>query len=503
MSSRCSTTILVLSAFSLLICPATLAQTPTTAGTRGTTQGQPGSASVPLNLTFIQPAAQMSTGQQTPAPSPRRDPVQEALELSKKGESLLSQDGQASEATIVLQKALCILESRFGLNSIQLGSVLNNLARATELQGKPVEAEPIYRRSLLIYETTLGSTDRETCSIRVNLANLLVQNGKAQEAQVQYEQAVPILEDTLANHPALIQSMESLAALYEKQRSYGQSAELLERVLIQMEISLGKQSPSLVAILKKLSKCYVKQSRPDLAEPKLAQIKAIKELCPGEDNTEVVSAMTDLAAVLLQQGKIQPAQLLYERAIASLDKNTKADRSALIPVLSNLAGIYLAQDKSDAESIYCRVIDMEESIESATFANDLCALAGLYARRRDFTSAEPLLERALTVIGHTTDPGDPRLIVATKQLGIVYEAQGKQLEALALYERTAALTGMSKQSLRSEAIPATDRYVPVSQTETVPGPKTKMQKVTTGMRALLKGVSNSALQAVGLPATGR
>lgn len=494
----------ILSAF-FLLCSAALAQP---ARPAAKTAGQDSTSASPAVQNPAANASQPSgstnatnggaTAQTAPQPAVvvMPDPVRDAVELSKKGEILL-QEGKNAEAVGVLRKSLAMLESRFGPNSIQLGSVLNNLARATELQGKLIDAEPIYRRCVLIYEAALGATDPETCSIRINLANLLVQNGKALEAQVQYEQALPILETTLGNHPAMIQSMETLAGLYEKQRNYARCAELLERVLAQLEVSNGKQSASLVPVLKKISKCYLKQERPDLAEPKLAQLKSIKEVCSGENSPEVVTAINELAAVTLQQGKVLEAQVLYERAVAILNKNANPDNAMLIPVLSNLAGIYLTQNKPDAELIYCRVIELQETSESASYADDLIALAGLYSRQGQLASAEPLFERALSVLERKSS-GDPRLIATTRQLGSIYESQGKQLEALALYERTAALTGVSKQSLRPDTLP--NRFVPVSQTQSVPQePKTRMQKLGSGMRTILR-VTNSVL---GLPGPGR
>jgi len=68
--------------------------------------------------------------------------------------------------------------------------------------------------------------------------------------------------------------------------------------------------------------------------------------------------------------------------------------------------------------------------------------------RKQFTSAEPLYQRALAIWEKSLPSGDPRLRLGIENLAILYTRQGKHAQASVLYDR---VRGMQAGSLSTVA----------------------------------------------------
>jgi CHAT domain-containing protein len=90
------------------------------------------------------------------------------------------------------KRVLAIEEKAFGSHHPAIGTVLNNLGKFFESQGRYSDAEPLFKRSLAIYEKALGPNHPDAASSMNNLARIYYRWGR-------YADAYESIRPTFAN----------------------------------------------------------------------------------------------------------------------------------------------------------------------------------------------------------------------------------------------------------------------------------------------------------------
>jgi tetratricopeptide (TPR) repeat protein len=120
--------------------------------------------------------------------------------------------GNYPAALVEAQKLEAGVKARFGVNHVNYGIVLNNLAEVYRDQGKYADAEGLHKRALAIREKALGKNHPSVADTLNNLASVYKDQGKYADAEGLYKRALPIKEKALGkDHPELAQSLSGLA----------------------------------------------------------------------------------------------------------------------------------------------------------------------------------------------------------------------------------------------------------------------------------------------------
>jgi len=106
--------------------------------------------------------------------------------------ALCHSQGKYAFAENYYQKALAINEKNCGIDSLEVGQNLHNLAIVYSAKLRYDEAEPLYQRSIAIKEKHLGAEHKDLLSNLKNYARLLKALKRDEEAERMEERAAAI-----------------------------------------------------------------------------------------------------------------------------------------------------------------------------------------------------------------------------------------------------------------------------------------------------------------------
>jgi tetratricopeptide (TPR) repeat protein len=310
----------------------------------------------------------------------------------------LRERGRYTEAEMLLEQTLTILEHVLGTDNPEVEDNLNRLGCTWWDQARYPEAQTVHERALAIRERALGPDHPDVAQSLQNLAHTLWEQGLYAEARPRYERSVGICERTLGrDHPTLALCVEGLGNLHYVEGRYDEARQLYERALEIRERALGPDDPHVAHSLNNIANVYLEQTRYAEARPLYASALKIRERALGSAHPDVAASIANLAELTRREGRYAEAQPLYQRALMVWESGLGPDHPDLTYSLEGLASIHL--------------------------------------ERAQYNEAEPLLERALAIQERTLGPNHPTVARVVVALGSLREAQGNTADAVVLLER--------------------------------------------------------------------
>jgi len=283
---------------------------------------------------------------------------------------------------------------------------------------------------------------------------------RAEELKVEgkYSEAIPLIQQALAIwenelgmvHPHVARRVQYLAILYKEQGNYAQAELLIKRALAIREKVPGEEE-YLRRSLISLASLYRERGNYTQVEPLLERSLALSEKMFSKEDRYAAQALNDLALLYQKQGNYSQAESLYQRSLAISEKLTNGNKFNLsiqagdtdaidkVNTLSNLATLYLAQGNySQAEVLLKRTLTLHEDRakpNSNDIAANLNSLGSLYSKQGQFSEAEPLLKRALALV-ETQEQENVNSATVFNNLALLYQAQGKYNQAEPLLKRS-------------------------------------------------------------------
>jgi len=326
----------------------------------------------------------------------------------------LRERGRYTEAEILLQQALTILEHVLGHDHAEVADNLNRLGCTRWDQARYPESQTLHERALAIRERALGSDHPDVAQSLQNLAHTIWEQGRYAEAKPLYERALDICERALgSDHPTLAQCLEGLGNVQYVQGRYDEARRLYERALAIRERALGPEDPHVAHSLNNIANVYLEQGRYAEARPLYAAAMDIRERALGGDHPDVAASIANLAELARKEGRYSEAQPLYERALVVWERGLGPDHPDLSFSLEGLASIHLERAQlNDAEPLLERALAIQEGTlgqDHPTVARVLVALASLRKAQGQNADALVLLERALRIHERTFADAHPDL----------------------------------------------------------------------------------------------
>jgi CHAT domain-containing protein/tetratricopeptide (TPR) repeat protein len=298
--------------------------------------------------------------------------------------------GRYPEALPLAQAMASNLEK--GPANSDLAGALNNLAQVYGALGRDAEAEPLYKRALAILETSVGLDSVAIAPELNNLGALYEREQRYAEAEPLFKRALAISEKALPpSHPDVGRALNNLATLYERQDRHAEAEPLFRRALAIYEKAAGPESPAVATLANNLGQVVKVEGRYGEAEPLIKRSLAIREKVLGRDHPDVARSLNNLADLYQRERKFAEAEPLFKRALAIREQTVGADHPDTMASVNNLASLYQAAGRT------ADALPLTERAMAAGRAQT-GAIAVLFdAQGKQLMAAEKALDEALDI----------------------------------------------------------------------------------------------------------
>jgi tetratricopeptide (TPR) repeat protein len=159
----------------------------------------------------------------------------------------------------------------------------------------------------------------------------------------------------------------------------------------------------------------------------------------------MASALTKMAEMYYEQENYPEAQRAYERILSWRQGELGISHPEVVDDLNNLAGVMCVQGLfAEAEPLIQRAVTILETAEvpePLKLAENLTSLAGLQFQQGVFDRAEPLLTKALLLREHVLGSNNPELADSLRDLAKLLKKLGRLEDAEKHYTRAKVLLG--------------------------------------------------------------
>jgi len=360
----------------------------------------------------------------------------------------LSAAGQYDSARVVLERALASEERWHGAEVLEMGDILEDLARVTIYLGDLSKAEAQAARALSIKERFLGSGDPSTLNTRSALASIYRYQGRYDLAEVTFREVLEtrrglenpnltsLTGDMLQLGDVLRargRDLEEAQGLDGKAEEVYQEAEQLYREAVRiLHDGSANADRNFVWGLTSLAALLELQGNLDEAEDLFSQAVEIRRRTFGEYHPLVAEAMGGYAGFLTRHDRPLEAERLLRRA-SEIDLRTVGPQhSRHAGTLAGLATALMHQNRlEEADSLIGVAIGIRiaaQGRQAGMVADGLARQAEIRTQMGRYPEAEELLTEALATVTDlgTVGPLLRRIHVAFVRL---YEASGQPEKA--------------------------------------------------------------------------
>lgn len=270
--------------------------------------------------------------------------------------------GLYKEAKLCYQDYLSNAKERFGEDSLEVASSLNNLANVHKDLGEYDEARIYYQQALNLSINHLGENHLDVATIMNNLALLYSQQNSIKkeerdnlnyyrQTEERYLEARNIFRKALKirkfyldeNHPIVAQSLNHLGTLYAgladyswRYYSYTKKAERLLQKAIDIRTHTFKEHPDIAESLNNLACLYTKMYRYSEAESLFFRALALNKRLLGEKHPDVALGLWNLGELYIVESEYSKAKFLFQESLEILKNCLGIDHPLVISAFRRL-----------------------------------------------------------------------------------------------------------------------------------------------------------------------
>jgi tetratricopeptide (TPR) repeat protein/tRNA A-37 threonylcarbamoyl transferase component Bud32 len=290
--------------------------------------------------------------------------------------------GRFDEAEPLIQQALSMSREIHGEQSLQVATCYQTWAVLEETARQDfARSEELHRKDLLIRRAVQDHDTLETGSVINNVAMSVMRQGRLDEAAALMEESNAIVRRLAGDrHPTMARGLENLGNVFFRLGDYERTLDLLtEAISVRREV-FGDDSPEVARGLTNLGAVYRRSGNLTAAETTLRDAVARMERAYGPEHSDVASAHRSLARVLHDQGRIREAEAEYRTALAIAERAFAADSAGLAGYRHALGSMLIEQRRfAEAEPLLVSAFQIHRD---AAGADD----------RRTATAASTLVE---------------------------------------------------------------------------------------------------------------
>lgn len=345
--------------------------------------------------------------------------VERAVELNIKNSDVskllealgdyLSNIGQNVEAIKYYERLIKCIDARAGVDSLESGPALIDLASAAVRLGKYQLARDHNERALEIYRAKYGAGHRYTTYAIAPLARVAYHQGKYDEALSYSEELAAIYTREYGpDSQWLLSVIQDVADIKATQGHYTEAMQYCESPLSQLDAKNGKEHLHSVRTVVRVGQIQQWLGRYDESLRNYETALKIREREFGIDNMLTGDAIDNIAYLYLAQGKYHEAIACTERVLAISDKYPDHFRVVRAYACRNLGEAYLSMHNYESAlpwlqksfKIYCEHIGEHHQWT----AKSQILLGRYYHYTKKFETAKPFLESAKESVSKAFGP---------------------------------------------------------------------------------------------------
>ena len=351
----------------------------------------------------------------------------------------LYNQGRFEEATPLCLQLVQALAQKYGEDSLQFASGLNNLAELYVKQKKPEQALPLYRKSLEIRVAQLGPDHPDVAKSRARLAEVTPPPLPPRQLQPPPQMAAPRPNPAQAD-------MNKAMALNQQALALGSQGKpldaipLAKQVLTIFEADLPAGHPNIAIAIGNLAQLYARAEKYDEALPLFRRAAEMVEKRGA--SPEFGHMLANIGDIEAQKRDFTAAEPDYKRALSLL----KPDDPVRKHILDNLAQIvaFKSQLSPDAP----KPPDGEDIAQARELDQALFHLTE--AKKYEDALHVGLDLQALTEKMY--GPNSLAVALNLDRLAALYKAMGRDAEAEPLATRSALIRNAARVNDHSAVV---------------------------------------------------
>lgn len=348
---------------------------------------------------------------------------------------------KTGEAKSLYNRALVLLENRYGKGSVKIAPALISLGSILESEGNSEAAMAYYQRAFKLNERNYGPYSPQMVMPLHKLARATARAGHKEQARGHYKVALNALQE----QPDLAASreMQSLLKDYgdlsnEQDRS---NQELLQD--FKNDLLRKPSAPENITDSVADGSHWQLQSRLNAGIRKDAETTeapgVVSRQMTGLSVDETLApAYSTMSNVIFDQGHYDQSQDFYERKVAIDIKSLGSDHPSVANDLNALAMSYIASQKySQADVLLTRALAIYKKVYGANNILTIrteATLAGVKQHLRQFDAASALYRSTLNFALSALGPNHLESARILNDLAYLYYLQNRLKDALTYYQ---------------------------------------------------------------------
>ncbi|HWN67726.1 MAG TPA: serine/threonine-protein kinase [Haliangium sp.] len=373
--------------------------------------------------------------------------------------SVLAKQADYDQALARYERIQDIVATHFGAEHVYMVSVLGSMAQNFTNRGELEAASVHYRRALDIDRANGGTNKATMAGLLAEFAENLLRQAKLEEAQQMFERALSLRIDVLGpDHPNTAEVMGNLADALIRRGAYEEASEMLARAGRIYEASIGTRHQSYAEWLVLQAELSALRGQPSAAIEAYQQAIAIMQASTGAEHPTAAKAFTGLGELMQRRGDDAQALSYFTRALEIVEAIHGAQHASVGEARRAVAEVLIAQRR------YAEALDQLErarqSLESTPgaqpmqLARTLTGLAESHLGLRNPAVALPLAQHAVEIWqqhgGKTPAPAWARFILAQ----CLWETGGDRARALQMAREARASLDAPTSAARLAAVGA-------------------------------------------------
>ncbi|HET6323185.1 MAG TPA: CHAT domain-containing tetratricopeptide repeat protein [Planctomycetaceae bacterium] len=317
---------------------------------------------------------------------------------------------------------------------------LESLALLKEEQDDIPAAIALCRRELDMRRRLFGEESTRTAESWYNLARMAARRPTFADAETACQRALAIREKLLGpDHLQTAFTLNLLGQIEQGLTRFSQAEDALNRALAIRQKQLGNDHRVTLDTRVDLARLLERMSQYPRAAQMFQQVLDARRRLLGEEHALTGDAYSGLGFCYMLMGEYAKARPAMKRAVEILQKSRGEDHALTCSASLNLARLYSrVGDAAKAEPLFQKTLLIEQRVRPGGLqaARVRDGMVEFYLTRRDFPHAEQLCRDSLEIKRRVLGEQHPDFHVTLDQLGAVYRAEGRYVEARDTFEKT-------------------------------------------------------------------
>lgn len=377
---------------------------------------------------------------------------------------------KTNEAIAAQEKAVMQLEQQFGNDASALSTMPTNIiawyaglvrsvGNRAQRKSDHAAAETLYQRAILLLETKFGKDTLDTVLPINDLAIVHYEKGDYRTAAAMMQRLLAIQQRNLPpNSPGIAASSTNLAVFLYKAGDYGRAEQLYRQAQTIWE---KLNSKSVLGARNGIA--IIQLERGDYEQPETLWLEALKELeadpKPSHDSQMLLAAVLgNLGGLYYQKGDDEKAESFWSRALTMRQQVFAPEHPEVAVALNRLADVYYRKgETAKAEEHYAQglaILKKAVGEEGPNVSYSLNGLAKTAQKKRDYAKAATLFQEALKQRRKLTGDHHPEVSETLSSLALLYQETGDSKQAL---NYQAQANEINETNLKSNLVGGSER----------------------------------------------